>query len=172
MSHDVISSPVILETAEGCFQAVFSEHGLAELSLPGGRPNRIGEPGVVCNPMTLRNWIRLTKSALGRALLGKQPEQLPPLDLASGTSFQREVWQFLLAIPAGEVRTYRDVALALDRPGSSRAVGQACGANPIAVLVPCHRVIASNGALGGYSAGLTWKRRLLELENARLDKAG
>lgn len=81
-----------------------------------------------------------------------------------GTEFQRLVWRELLAIPFGATRTYGELASALDRPGASRAVGAANGANPIPILVPCHRVVAAGGGLGGYSAGLERKRRLLELE--------
>ncbi len=81
----------------------------------------------------------------------------------NGTAFQRRVWAELLRIPFGETRTYADIAHALDLPGGARAVGSANGRNPIAIIVPCHRVVACNG-LGGYTGGLHFKRRLLELE--------
>ncbi len=85
------------------------------------------------------------------------------LDLR-GTPFQREVWQALQAIPFGETRTYLQIAGQLRRPKAFRAVANACGANPVAIIVPCHRVIASNGGLGGYSGGLWRKRALLARE--------
>lgn len=85
------------------------------------------------------------------------------LDL-EGTPFQRAVWDLLLAIPYGETRTYEDLARALARPGASRAVGAASGANPVPIVVPCHRVIAKDGTLGGYGGGLERKRALLRLE--------
>lgn len=88
-----------------------------------------------------------------------------PLDLR-GTDFQRDCWQALLAIPYGETRTYADIARAVGRPAGFRAVGMANNRNPIAIVVPCHRVIASDGTLCGYGGGLDVKRKLLELEGA------
>ncbi len=88
------------------------------------------------------------------------------LDFLTGTPFQRSVWNALCRIPHGETRTYAELAAALGCPKSFRAVGQACGKNPVAVLVPCHRVVASSGRLGGYSGGLHIKRLLLEIETS------
>jgi O-6-methylguanine DNA methyltransferase len=84
------------------------------------------------------------------------------LDL-SGTPFQRLVWEALRRIPPGEVRTYGEVARAVGRPGAARAVGSACGANPVVIIVPCHRAVGADG-LGGFGPGLDIKRRLLALE--------
>jgi methylated-DNA-[protein]-cysteine S-methyltransferase len=81
-----------------------------------------------------------------------------------GTPFQLEVWEALTAIPYGEVRSYGQVAEQLGRPGASRAVGLANGRNPIAVIVPCHRVIGASGSLTGYGGGIHRKRLLLDLE--------
>jgi len=81
-----------------------------------------------------------------------------------GTPFQLEVWSALRGIPYGEVRSYADVARQIGRPKAVRAVGAANGANPIPIIVPCHRVIGSSGALTGFGGGLGVKRRLLELE--------
>jgi O-6-methylguanine DNA methyltransferase len=86
-----------------------------------------------------------------------------PLDMG-GTPFQRAVWKAAAAIPRGETRTYAQIARAVGRPGAARAVGQALGANPVPLLVPCHRVIASDGTLGGFAGGLDLKTRLLALE--------
>lgn len=86
-----------------------------------------------------------------------------PLDL-QGTAFQQRVWEALRAIPPGETRSYGQIAAALGQPGASRAVGSANGANPIAVIVPCHRVIAADGSLGGYAYGPALKRELLRRE--------
>jgi AraC family transcriptional regulator of adaptative response/methylated-DNA-[protein]-cysteine methyltransferase len=85
------------------------------------------------------------------------------LDL-QGTEFQREVWNQLLAIPAGKTRSYLDVAQAINRPKATRAVAQACGANPVAVVVPCHRVVMSDGSIGGYSGLPGVKKALLQAE--------
>ncbi|MGE4421857.1 MAG: bifunctional DNA-binding transcriptional regulator/O6-methylguanine-DNA methyltransferase Ada [Pseudodesulfovibrio sp.] len=86
-----------------------------------------------------------------------------PLDI-QGTAFQQRVWRELARIPAGETRTYTDVARALDAPGAVRAVAAACAANPLAVAIPCHRVLRKSGALAGYRWGLDRKRQLLEME--------
>jgi O-6-methylguanine DNA methyltransferase len=86
-----------------------------------------------------------------------------PLDLR-GTPFQLSVWNALLDIPYGEVRSYGDIARAIDRPSAVRAVGAANGANPVPIIVPCHRVIGSSGKLVGYGGGVDIKERLLRLE--------
>jgi O-6-methylguanine DNA methyltransferase len=88
-----------------------------------------------------------------------------PLDLR-GTEFQVACWRALLKIPYGETRSYADIARAVGRPQGFRAVGMANNRNPIAIVVPCHRVIASDGTLCGYGGGLDIKRKLLELEGA------
>jgi methylated-DNA-[protein]-cysteine S-methyltransferase len=88
-----------------------------------------------------------------------------PLDLR-GTEFQLACWKALLEIPYGETRTYADIARAVHCPQGFRAVGMANNRNPIAIVVPCHRVIASDGTLCGYGGGLDVKRKLLQLEGA------
>jgi methylated-DNA-[protein]-cysteine S-methyltransferase len=85
-----------------------------------------------------------------------------------GTPFQRQVWDALYAIPYGEVTTYGEIARRVGDPKLARAVGAANGANPIAVILPCHRVIGSDGSLTGYGGGLPLKRKLLELEGVQL----
>jgi AraC family transcriptional regulator of adaptative response/methylated-DNA-[protein]-cysteine methyltransferase len=89
-----------------------------------------------------------------------------PLDVR-GTVFQRRVWDELRRIPRGETRTYRDIARAIGAPEAVRAVGSACGANPVALVVPCHRAVRTDGGLGGYAWGLSRKKRLLELEKKK-----
>ena len=86
-----------------------------------------------------------------------------PLHL-KGTEFQLRVWKELLNIPFGETTTYKDIAAALQTPKAFRAVGSAIGENPVSVLIPCHRVLRTDGALGGYHWGLERKVRLLEWE--------
>ena len=93
-----------------------------------------------------------------------------PLDLR-GPEFYRRCWQALLRIPYGQTWSYAQLASAVDSPQASRAVGQANHHNPIAIIVPCHRVIASNGSLAGYAGGLAAKEFLLNLEGARLGPA-
>ena len=87
------------------------------------------------------------------------------LDLApQATLFQREVWDALLQIPYGETRSYQDIAYAIGNPKAVRAVGNSNARNPIAIIIPCHRVIGANGKLTGYAGGLAYKRALLDLE--------
>ena len=86
-----------------------------------------------------------------------------PLDIR-GTVFQQQVWQALQKIPYGETRTYQEIANELNKPKATRAVGSACGANPIALVIPCHRVLRSDGGLGGYRWGIERKQKLLEIE--------
>ncbi len=90
------------------------------------------------------------------------------LDLApQGTPFQLEVWEQLRAIPYGETISYGELAKRVGRPGGARAVGAANGQNPIAIIVPCHRVIGADGSLTGFGGGLPWKRWLLEREQSQ-----
>jgi methylated-DNA-[protein]-cysteine S-methyltransferase len=103
------------------------------------------------------------------AYLAGDLEALEPLAVRTGgTPFQREVWAALRTIPAGETRSYGELAARLSRPGAMRAVGMANGANPISIVVPCHRVIGADGSLTGYGGGLPRKRWLLEHEGVRL----
>jgi len=104
---------------------------------------------------------------LRRYLAGERMQFSCPLDLR-GTDFQVAVWQELYRIPYGQTRTYAQIADAIGHPKAVRAVGAANGANPVAVIVPCHRVIGSNGTLTGYGGGLPMKEWLLALEGVTL----
>jgi methylated-DNA-[protein]-cysteine S-methyltransferase len=104
-------------------------------------------------------------SELEQYFAGKRRKFTFPLDLR-GTDFQVACWRALLAIPFGETRSYADSARAVGKPNAFRAVGMANNRNPVAIVVPCHRVIASDGSLCGYGGGLDVKRKLLELEGA------
>jgi methylated-DNA-[protein]-cysteine S-methyltransferase len=90
-----------------------------------------------------------------------------PLDLR-GTEFQKNCWHALLQIPYGETRSYADIARSVGKPSAFRAVGMANHDNPVAIMVPCHRVVTSDGKLGGYGGGLATKEKLLKLEGARV----
>lgn len=98
-----------------------------------------------------------------RSLGGDEVPFPGPFD-PKGTPFQLQVWRFLTLIPPGAVRTYKEVAQGVGRPQAYRAVGNAVASNPIPILVPCHRVVASGGGLGGYALGLEMKKRLLAME--------
>jgi len=100
-------------------------------------------------------------AGLARRVAAGDPDV--PLDVC-GTPFQWRVWRALQAIPAGETRSYREIAEAVGRPSAVRAVGAACGANPVALVIPCHRAVRTDGGLGGYRWGLERKAALLGSE--------
>ncbi len=110
----------------------------------------------------LDQWI----DALNGYIQNKQPRPELPLDLR-GTAFQIKVWEFLLSLQDGDVISYSELAQAIDKPTAVRAAAGACGANRVAVLVPCHRILRGDGGLGGYRWGLARKRALLDAERMR-----
>jgi len=155
-----------IPTGDGQFLASYSSQGLSALRFPAEANGSVALSTMGGIPDQILNCHAETTAALSMALVGRAPPKLPRFDLSSGTQFQREVWRTLLRIERGRTWSYAQVAQAIGRPAALRAVGRACGANPIPVLVPCHRVLASNHALGGFSAGLEWKRLLLKREGS------
>ena len=157
-----------ISTECGVFTAHYSELGLCRLEFPhkSKAPARNGSEENAGEQIS--SWHRMVSKALSQTLSGKRSGPLPPLDLSCGTEFQQQVWQSLLKIGTGKTWSYSDVARDIGRPKALRAVGNACGANPIPVLIPCHRVLAAGNAIGGFSSGLEWKRRLLARERVFL----
>ena len=157
------------ESPIGPLFAASSERGLVylELNHASGRGFagwlRVAAPGRRAVEGFAPNRVAVTQ--IHEYLEGKRRRFELPLDLR-GTAFQREVWEELLRIPYGETRSYAEVARAIGRPSAVRAVGTANGANPIPLIVPCHRVVATGGKLGGYGGGLPLKARLLALEGS------
>lgn len=154
-----------IATRDGEFTAAYSVKGLAALLFPAKRRGDTASPKAL--PVTIRRWHRATGIALKRALAGRTTRISPPLDLSEGTAFQQRVWDGLQKIPRGETRSYGELARLLKNARAARAVGSACRANPIPILIPCHRVLAAKHKLGGYSGGLEWKRKLLWREESR-----
>lgn len=99
-----------------------------------------------------------------RAAFSGKREKCPPLARLRGTPLAEAVWGALRRIPAGSTMSYGDLARRIGKPGAARAVGRACGRNALPIFIPCHRVVASDGSLGGFSSGLPWKHRLLSVE--------
>jgi len=163
-------------TVAGQFIARYSETGLVELDWPKNEKRkaesrkRKHNPAIwgLFLPTKIRSWHRLTEAALKKVLAGRAFRKLPPLDWTGKTKFQKSVWRALLKIAPGKTKSYGEIARAVGRPKAVRAVGGACSANPVPVLVPCHRVLAANHKLGGYSGGLDRKRRLLEREGIKI----
>ncbi|MBI1328132.1 MAG: methylated-DNA--[protein]-cysteine S-methyltransferase [Alphaproteobacteria bacterium] len=125
-------------------------------------------------PAKLRTWLPFIAWEKNQSWAEKQTPKIKAMwngkgdmDMTLiGTPFQRSVWKQLLKIPRGKTKTYLDVAKAVKKPRATRAVGTAVGSNPITLLVPCHRVLASNGGLGGFAWGLPVKKRWLNAEGA------
>jgi O-6-methylguanine DNA methyltransferase len=156
-----------IATPYGNFLAIYSGKGLAGLYFPD-RQNEISlDPDAKQEAsLKIRDWHRATRAALKNFFAG-QKAKLPPLDLA-GTEFQKSVWRELQKISRGSTKSYGQVAQAIGKPRAVRAVGSACGANPVPLFVPCHRVLAANNKIGGFGSGLDWKRRLLAQEGVTI----
>lgn len=145
----------------GTITLTASDKGLTSLSLPDYKY----DIPVSDEEIESREPFESVIAQLDRYFAGEAIAFDVPLDML-GTDFQCEVWQALQAIPPGETRCYGELAAALGRPKASRAVGAANGQNPIAIIVPCHRVIGKNGKLTGYAGGLNAKAWLLKHEQA------
>lgn len=140
------------ETKLGYITIYSDENCISELKFenkPGGKPTAL---------------INKAFKEIEEYFLGKRKNFNLPLN-PQGTEFQKQVWKELTKIPYGELRTYKDIAVACGNPKACRAVGMANNKNPICIIIPCHRVIGSNGALTGYSGGLEIKERLIQLES-------
>jgi O-6-methylguanine DNA methyltransferase len=159
-----------IESPIGSLRLLSTARGLAYVELPhaSGRGLegwlRRSLPGVRCEEAFAPN--RAAAVQIVEYLEGKRRRFDLALDLR-GTAFQQAVWRALVAIDYGETRSYAQVADTIGKPRAVRAVGAANGANPLALVVPCHRVIAADGTLGGYGGGLELKARLLAMERSR-----
>lgn len=135
--------------------------------LPGTGPGALAGPLGVPGPEPLGGPAATAAAELGEYFAGRRRGFSVPFRLG-GTPFQRAVWTALGSIPFGETVSYRELAEIVGRPSAFRAVGQANGANPIPIVLPCHRVIAADGGIGGYGGGVAMKRALLALEGVEL----
>jgi O-6-methylguanine DNA methyltransferase len=156
-----------IATTDGVFLATYSASGLAQLHFPENAraSHRTVAPNI---PLALARWHRLTTRAVQAIIAGRPPTEFPPLDVTRGTEFQQSVWRALQKISLGQTRSYGEIATMIGKPKSVRAVGGACGANPIPLLIPCHRVLAANQKIGGFSGGLHWKKMLLTREGVTI----
>lgn len=156
VTNSPLGSLLVAATAKGICRLTFDED---ENALFRRFPNAEIRP----DDGTMSKWVEGALAAI------QHPEIAPeiPIDVR-GTAFQEAVWRELRKIPLGETRSYADIARAVGDPNATRAVGTANGSNPVAVLVPCHRVIRSDGTLGGYAGGLDRKKKLLAAEKAAI----
>jgi O-6-methylguanine DNA methyltransferase len=150
MARDALTVRTVL----GPVRISYNTRGVTGIHLGGAGPSNPAAPLFVCR----------FAAQLQRYAAGKEVRFRVPVTLLTGTAFQRQVWTALRRIPYGETRTYSWLARQVKRPRAVRAAGAACGANPLPILVPCHRILRTDGSLGGFSAGLPWKRKLLALE--------
>lgn len=151
------------ESPIGKLLLVASERGLSQIWFDGQMQKTALGAGLREDPATLREVMHQLRAYFAGEL------EIFELDLApQGTSFQKKVWDELLKIPYGETISYRELARRIGDPNASRAVGLANGSNPIPIIIPCHRVIGSNGKLTGYGGGLPIKEKLLALEKRQL----
>ena len=157
----------VFETSWGWIASAISDSGLAALTLP--QPTRFRAEESLANQVGSANLVKSRNEAIEKRMneyfKGERKSFELPLDMSLGTSFQQAVWKATVSVPFGELRSYSWVARKVGAPLAMRAVGSALGSNPIAIVVPCHRIVRSDGALGGYGGGLKLKRRLLDLES-------
>lgn len=165
--NPTIIAHAALTTPLGVAHLFGTARGLLTIALPGEQreaafalAGRLVGP---CAPGGDAAWLAEAAAQLADYFAGTRRAFTAPLDLR-GTPFQRAVWLASMAIPYGETRTYGTLAAALGRPAAARAVGAANGANPLAPIVPCHRLIGADGALRGHRSGLATKRWLLDHE--------
>ena len=155
-----------LQTRIGTLTLGSTDRGLAMLHFGADTPNWFSKRfKVITDPASNRDFVEAVQQYLATGDIPKVP-----LDL-HGTDFQLRCWNYLCAIPKGETRSYIQLARAVSTDKAMRAVGQANATNPVALIVPCHRVIAADGTLGGYGGGLPLKAELLKLEGARFRSA-
>ncbi len=162
IGYTIVQSPlgyVLVAATERGVAAV--RFGDSEQSIEAEFVREYPKAELIRDDEQLSPWVNL----LLLSLQGKPSPQQVSLDV-HGTTFQWKVWQALRAIPVGQTRSYQEIAQAIGQPTASRAVAQACATNPVAVFIPCHRVIRNNGQLGGYHWGIERKQQLLENEKA------
>jgi methylated-DNA-[protein]-cysteine S-methyltransferase len=149
----------VYESPFGPLVIVGDDDSVTHLFLPN-----TGMAAAGSSPGPVPNAVRYAAKQLDEYFAGQRTEFDLPLRFTTGTAFQQSVWRALAEIPYGETISYAELAASVGRAGAFRAVGQANGANPLAIVYPCHRVIASSGGLGGYGGGLDLKQELLALE--------
>jgi methylated-DNA-[protein]-cysteine S-methyltransferase len=156
LKYKIIKSPV------GPLKIVIKDQFLAAILWDNEKPNRVKLDAMEenrSNPLILETEKQLIEYFNGQRAMFNLPLK------TFGTSFQQEVWELLNQIPYGSTCSYKDIALKMQRPQAFRAIGAAVGRNPLSIVIPCHRVLATNGSLQGFAGGLERKKILLDLES-------
>lgn len=163
MSKDLQRVCTRYESPLGTMLLAASDRGLAGVWFLGQRhgPDSSGWREDPRHPV-----LREAVAQLAAYFAGERTDFDLPLDLQAGTAFQQSVWDALLAIPSGGTTSYAELARRLGKPQAARAIGAAVGRNPVSIVVPCHRVLGTDGTLTGYAGGLERKTALLQLEGA------
>jgi methylated-DNA-[protein]-cysteine S-methyltransferase len=155
-----------MDTPIGRLAIEASPRGLRRVEFSGRVPAGAGKQAAGPEAEQARQHLTAALGELGEYFAGRRSTFTVPLDL-EGTAYQQRVWHALLRVPFGKTLSYGKLAGEIGARGGARAVGRACATNPVPVVVPCHRVIGSDGALHGFGGGLWRKEQLLELENAK-----
>jgi len=159
-----------VKTPLGKIWILATESGLREIRLADeGKPTRPEMDARGWKLVRKKKWTDPARRMLERYLEGREQRLEIDLDLAIGTPFQRRVWDAARRIPYGAVVSYAELASMAGGSGAQRAVGNALGANPVPIVVPCHRIIHADQSIGGFSSGLRWKRHLLTIERGQLE---
>jgi methylated-DNA-[protein]-cysteine S-methyltransferase len=162
-----------VKTNFGMFHVACVDGAIVQTALPGTETGHFLEdiaarfPGVQFQQTQSDPTIARAAAQIVEYTQGKRTRFDVPVR-PEGTAFQQKVWDALARIPYGQAKSYHEIAQEIGRPGASRAVGQANHNNPVAPFIPCHRVIAAGGGLGGYGGGLELKRRMLEMEGVQV----
>jgi methylated-DNA-[protein]-cysteine S-methyltransferase len=158
MARDLDQQSIVIDSPVGSLRLTASSRGLAKIEILRGKRRSTSIPSGEAARVLAQ-----ARRELAEYFAGKRRRFDVRLDL-QGTTFQVAAWKAMLKIPYGKTLSYGEQARSIGKPKAFRAVGSANGKNPIPIIVPCHRVLASDGSLGGYSLGLAMKRRLLALE--------
>jgi methylated-DNA-[protein]-cysteine S-methyltransferase len=156
-----MTAPFYLDTPIGVLTIESDGEAITHITLPDERTKK--PKGSTADDSPVPKVVKRAVTQLTEYFAGERTEFDLPLEV-DGTEFQKDVWMTLADIPYGKTISYAELAGMVGRPTAFRAVGQANGANPIPIVLPCHRVIATGGGIGGYGGGLDMKRKLLALE--------
>jgi len=161
---------VIFNTGAGWIGILGSANGLQRITLPQPSPTEVRQllGGIINNAVESPQLFHDLIERLNFYLEGRRVTFPDKLDFSGATGFQRQVWQATRRIPHGETRSYAWVAEQIKKPEAARAAGQALKRNPLPIIIPCHRVLASDGQPGGFAGGIEMKMRLLRMEGASI----